>query len=104
MSNFISKLFGSDKTDFNELVKGGALLLDVRTPNEYARDHIDGAVNIPVDQLSQQLNQLKDKNRHIITYCASGNRSAKAKIILDSSGYINVHDGGGFHSLINKIK
>jgi len=104
MFNSISKLFGSDTTDFNKLVKEGAIILDVRTNKEYYNGHIEGAMNIAVDELIQELNQLKDKNKPIITYCASGNRSAKAKKILESSGYTNVHDGGGFQSLNNKIQ
>jgi rhodanese-related sulfurtransferase len=104
MFNSISKLFGADATDFKKLVKEGAIILDVRTNKEYYNGHIEGAMNISVDELIQELNQLKDKNKPIITYCASGNRSAKAKKILESSGYTNVHDGGGFQSLNNKIQ
>ena len=63
------------KTDFAELKKNGAIILDVRSPAEYAGGHIEGSKNIPVDKLKGNLNFLNDKNKAIITCCASGMRS-----------------------------
>jgi len=91
------------KTDFAELVNQGAIILDVRSKGEYAGGHIKGSINIPVDQLSGDLNKLKDKNKVIITCCASGMRSASAKGILTSNGFTNVHNGGGWQGLKYKI-
>ena len=85
--------------DYAQLVKEGAIILDVRSKGEFAGGHIKGAINIPVDALSANLGQLKDKNRTIITCCASGMRSASAKSILQSKGYTTVHNGGGWASL-----
>jgi rhodanese-related sulfurtransferase len=84
-------------------MKNGAVILDVRSKGEYAGGHIKGSMNIPVDQLSGNLSKLKDKNNPIITYCASGMRSASAKSILKSNGYTEVHNGGSWYSLKNKI-
>lgn len=71
----IKRLLGfGPGTDFAELVKQGAMILDVRSKGEYATGHIKGSVNIPVDQLGNNLSKLKDKNRTIITCCASGMR------------------------------
>ncbi len=81
----------------------GAVILDVRTKNEYAGGHIKGSVNIPLDQLSNNLDKLKDKNKPVITCCASGARSASAMRILKTNGYTNVQNGGGWSSLKNKI-
>ena len=92
------------KVDFAQLVKEGAIILDVRSKGEYASGNIKGSINISVDQLSNNLGKLKDKNKTIITCCASGMRSASAKSILKSNGYINVHNGGGWMSLQNKIR
>ncbi|MCE9538159.1 MAG: rhodanese-like domain-containing protein [Bacteroidetes bacterium] len=86
------------------LKKQGAVILDVRSNGEYSGGHIKGSINIPVDQLSKNLSKLKDKNKPIITVCASGMRSASAKSILKSNGYTQVHNGGGWGSLQNKIK
>ncbi len=104
MLNAIKKLFGiKPAADFAVLVKEGAIILDVRSKSEFAGGHIKGSINISVDQLSKNLAQLKDKNKTIITCCASGMRSASAKSILKSNGYANVYNGGGWSSLQNKL-
>lgn len=104
MINTIKQLFGlGPKVDYAELVKQGAIILDVRSKGEYAGGHIKGSVNISVDTLSNNLSKLKDKNKPIITCCASGMRSASAKSILISGGYTSVFNGGGWNSLQNKL-
>ena len=97
----LSKLFGP-KADFAALVKAGATILDVRTPEEFKRGHIKGAVNIPLQNLHNQFNRL-NKDKTIITCCASGMRSASAKSMLKSAGFSDVHNGGGWMSLNSKI-
>jgi phage shock protein E len=91
------------KVDYAQLVKEGAIVLDVRSKGEYAGGHIKGSINISVDTLSNNLSKLKDKNKPIITCCASGMRSASAKGILKSNGYTQVYNGGGWSSLQNKL-
>lgn len=104
MINALKQLFGfGPKVDYNNLVKQGAIILDVRSKGEYAGGHIKGSINISVDTLSSDLAKLKDKNKTIITCCASGMRSASAKSILKSNGYSQVYNGGGWSSLQNKI-
>ena len=104
MINTLKQLFGfGPKTDYADLVKQGAIILDVRSKGEYSGGHINGSINISVDTLSSNLSKLKDKNKTIITCCASGMRSASAKSILKSNGYTNVYNGGGWSNLKNKI-
>jgi rhodanese-related sulfurtransferase len=104
MLNAIKQLFGfGPKVDFAELVKNGAIILDVRSKSEYTGGHIKGSINISVETLSANLSKLKDKQKPIITCCASGMRSASAKSILKSSGYTEVHNGGSWMSLRNKL-
>ncbi|SEM11148.1 Rhodanese-related sulfurtransferase [Chryseobacterium taichungense] len=103
MLDAIKNLFGMDKTDYAALLKEGAVILDVRSISEYDGGHIKNSINIPVDQLQKNLSKLKDKNKPVITCCASGMRSASAKSILQNNGYKNVHNGGGWMSLNNKI-
>jgi phage shock protein E len=104
MINAIKNLFGmGPKVDYAELVKKGAIILDVRSKGEFNGGHIKGAINIPVDSLSSNLGKLKDKKKPIITCCASGMRSASARGILKSNGYEEVHNGGGWMSLQNKL-
>lgn len=105
MIQILKNLLGfGPKIDYAELVKQGAVILDVRSTGEYASGHINGSINIPVDRLSSNLSQLKDKSKPIITCCASGMRSASAKSILKSNGYTQVHNGGGWSSLQYKLK
>lgn len=105
MISAIKKLLGiSPKADLNELAKQGAIILDVRTKSEYGSGHIRGSINIPVEQLLKNLNKLKDKKRPVITCCESGMRSYSAKGILKSNGFINVHNGGSWLSLNNKLR
>ncbi|WP_243349063.1 rhodanese-like domain-containing protein [Parabacteroides sp. FAFU027] len=105
MLNTIKQLLGfGPKVDYAELVKQGAIVLDVRTKGEYAGGHIKGSINISVDALSANLGKLKDKNKPIITCCASGMRSASAKSLLKSRGYREVYNGGSWMSLQNKLR
>ena len=104
MFDSIKNLFGIEKVDYLQLMAEGAIILDVRSSGEFAGGHIEGSVNIPVNRLAENLNKLKQKNNPIITCCASGMRSATAKSILESNGYLNVHNGGSWLSLNQKIK
>ena len=103
MFDSIKELFGLEKTDYAQLVKEGAIILDVRSTGEFAGGHIKGSINISVDQLAKQLHKLKDKSKPVITCCASGMRSAAAKNILKSNGFAEVYNGGGWMSLQNKL-
>ena len=105
MIQTIKNLFGiGPKVDYAGLVKQGAIILDVRSKGEYLGGNIKGSINISVDTLSDNLSKLKEKNKPIITCCASGMRSASAKNILKSNGYTQVHNGGSWYSLQNKIR
>lgn len=104
MITTLKKIFGiGPSINFSELIQQGALIIDVRSKAEFNGGHIKGAINIPVNVLTSHLGQLKDKNQPIITCCASGMRSASAKNILQSNGYKNVYNGGGWSSLQNKL-
>ncbi len=104
MIGALKQLFGiGPKVDLAELVKQGAVIVDVRTKGEYAGGAIKNSINIPLDQLSKNLSKFKDKNAPIITCCASGMRSASAKGVLKANGFTNVHNGGGWMSLRSKI-
>ena len=81
-------------SEARSLVAKGALLLDVRTPGEFAGGHIEGAVNIPVQELEQRLVELGDKARPIVVYCRSGVRSSRAASMLKGAGHSATHDLG----------
>ena len=103
MFESIIRLFAKEKTDYAQLVKDGAVILDVRTKGEFASGHIRGSVNIAAEQLGNNLHKLKNKTKPIITCCESGMRSSVAKNILKSNGYTNVYNGGGINRLQNKL-
>jgi phage shock protein E len=95
--NFLELIFGK-KVNLQEVISNGAVILDVRTKGEYQSGHIRNSINIPVDKLPQNIKKL-DKNKPIITCCASGSRSASARRILKSNGFEQVYNGGAWYSL-----
>ena len=77
----------------------GYILLDVRTPEEFADKHIPGAVNIPNETIAaEEIPELPDKDQLILVYCRSGNRSKQASEKLADMGYTNVVEFGGINS------
>jgi phage shock protein E len=87
-----AELLGSD---LRALISGGALIVDVRTPAEFAGGHVKGAVNVPHDQVTARLEAFgADKNRQIVVYCRSGRRSGLAQAALSAAGYTRVVNGG----------
>lgn len=100
---FLSNLFGGGpKVDLKEMVKQGAMIVDVRTPAEYQGGHIKGSINIPLQILDKNIAKLK-KDKPVITCCASGMRSGSAKSLLKNKGF-DVHNGGGWNSLQSKLR
>ena len=87
-------------------VAKGALMVDVRTPEEFASGHIDGAINIPYDQIEAKRSALDKvkKDENILVYCRSGRRSEIARQSLNKLGFKNVQNGGGIDGLIAKIR
>lgn len=73
---------------------GDHILIDVRTPEEYATGHIADSVNIPLDVLGARMSEIP-RNGPVVLYCRSGNRSATAINILDAAGYSDLYDLGG---------
>jgi rhodanese-related sulfurtransferase len=80
-----------------ELVARGAVLLDVRTPDEFGAEHLPGAVNIPLQQLALRVAEIGAQERTVVVYCRSGRRSAEATSLLRQRGFRDVHDLGALH-------
>ena len=99
----LSVLFGNNKIDFKSLVdKDGALIVDVRSPQEFAYGHIDGSVNIPLDTIASKVAFLSTGGKPVITCCRSGARSGMAEKILKAAG-VEVYNGGAWDNLRRKI-
>lgn len=104
MIGLIKKLFGgAPATDYAELIKNGAQIIDVRTRQEYATGNVKGSINIPLNELQANLKKIK-KDKPVITCCASGMRSSSARGILKSNGYTEVYNGGGWSGLQSKLR
>ena len=69
-------------------------LLDVRTPEEFASGHLEGAANINVQELARRLSEIP-RDQPVVLYCRSGNRSAQAAQMLQAAGFTSVYDLGG---------
>lgn len=94
------KVVNVNKDKAVELINDGALLIDVRSLMEYNQEHIDGAINIDVQEILNMTDSLVyenaniSKDKKIIVYCRSGSRSSSAAAKLIELGYKNVYDLG----------
>ena len=78
--------------------ESGYVILDVRTPEEFADKHIPGAINIPNEAIgTEEIPELPDKDQLILVYCRSGNRSKQASEKLVALGYTNIVEFGGIN-------
>lgn len=78
-------------------------LLDVRTPEEFAEEHIEGATLIPLDVLNDSLGKLQGvKEKKIVVYCKSGMRSVAASRILANNGFVPLNLEGGINEWKNE--
>jgi phage shock protein E len=95
--NFIKNLFGKS-TDLRALLQEGAVVIDVRSPLEYATGHMKGSRNIPLEKLSERFEEIRKLNKPVITVCRSGMRSNTASSFLKGKG-LNAVNGGPWTSL-----
>ncbi len=99
MMNLLKSLFGgTNTTDLKEKIIDGAIVVDVRTPGEFAGGHAKNAKNIPLDALPAQLSQIQSWKKPVVVCCASGMRSSRAKSLLAAKG-IEVYDAGPWNNL-----
>lgn len=83
-----------------DVAESNVVYVDVRTPEEYAAGHVEGAILIPHTEMAQRYTELEQyRDREIVVYCRSGRRSGIAKGILEDEGFDNVTNGGGFSEL-----
>lgn len=89
----------TDGNSLSEILSDNPFLVDVRSKDEFNSGSCKGAVNIPVDQIQNQLSKFKDK-KNIVVFCRSGMRSSQAKSILERNGINNVTNGGGLTNVL----
>ncbi|MFT5788463.1 MAG: phage shock protein E [Shewanella sp.] len=86
-------------------IDAGALVVDVRTAEEFAQGHLPNAINIPFEQITTVFADKKiAKDQAVVLYCRSGRRSGIANDALISAGYSNTYNGGGYQMLIQQPK
>ena len=95
--------------DINEGVKEcrsteGAVLLDVRTPEEYKEGHIPGCTSLPLQEIQKAPEMFPDKDVPLFVYCLSGARSQRAAAFLSGMGYTNARNIGGIDSWTGEIE
>lgn len=104
MLEILKKIFGAGTTiNYKELMMKGAQIIDVRTPEEFVGGHIKGSLNIPLQVLEKRMSGI-NKDKPVITCCASGRRSGSAKRILLANGFTDVYNGGGWSGLQKNIR
>ena len=86
-----------------QTTKNETFYVDVRTTAEFAQGSVKGAINIPLDQIENQLAKFKGK-KNIVVFCRSGNRSSQAKVILEQNGFTNIKNGGSWEDVNAKLK
>ncbi len=82
-----------------DMIKSGAKILDVRSPEEFDDEHYANAINIPVNEIQARLAELGEKSSPLVLYCATGSRSAYAARILAMSGFKKVINAGGLYDM-----
>ena len=95
--------------DINQGVKeyratDGAVLLDVRTPDEYRQGHIPGSKNVPLQSIDKVADMIEGKATPIFVHCLSGARSRQVTAILQQMGYNNVKNIGGISAYTGKVE
>ena len=95
--------------DINQGVKefsatDGAVLLDVRTPDEYRQGHIPGSKNVPLQSIDRVNAVVENKGTPIFVHCLSGARSSQATAILQQMGYTKVKNIGGISAYAGKVE
>lgn len=102
MFGLIKNMFSENNNKELKGIVNNAFLVDVRTPTEFAEGNVPGSVNIPLDQVQNQLSKFKN-HENIVVFCRSGNRSGQAKAILEQNGFTNVVNGGTWQQ-VNAVK
>ncbi|MDO8998645.1 MAG: rhodanese-like domain-containing protein [Bacteroidota bacterium] len=103
MLSIFKNLFKSNSVDLSQLIKEGAVVIDVRSKAEFSSGHVKGSVNIPLENIGSNSDKLK-KHNHIIVCCRSGNRSGMAQRTLQAKGFKNVTNGGSWQNVNKHIK
>ncbi len=87
-----------------DALKKGAIIIDVRTVNEYDGGRVPESLNIPLDRLAASVQRIKQMNRPVIFCCESGRRSSKAVQLMKENGLKEVYNGGSWMQMLKLLK
>ena len=95
---------GIGNSKIKNALRHGAIVIDVRTPQEFDRGKVPESINIPIDRIAANAARIKGMNRPVIFCCESGNRSSNAVNIMKSKGLKEVYNGGSWYTIIKMLK
>ena len=93
----------ANSKSLKQVISEGAFLVDVRTPAEFSSGSIEGAVNIPLDEIQDRVHEFQGK-KGVVVFCRTGNRSSTAKRILEKQGIPDVYNGINTTYIKNEMK
>jgi phage shock protein E len=96
--------FGLGGSKVKDALRRGAIIIDVRTPQEFDQGKVPGSINIPVDRIAANTERIKSMNRPVVFCCASGMRSSNAASIMKGKGLKEVYNGGSWYSVLKTLK
>lgn len=104
MFGLLKKLFGGSNEALELALTEGALIVDVRTPQEFSSGNVPGSINIPLQVIGGKINEIKKKanGKTVVVCCASGMRSGSAKTILAQAG-LSVVNGGSWFTVLKAV-
>ena len=94
--------FGGSK--IKDALRRGAIVIDVRTPQEFDQGKVPESINIPVDRIAANAERIKSMNRPVVFCCASGMRSGNAVSIMKAKGLKEVFNGGSWYHVLKILK
>jgi phage shock protein E len=100
----ILSFLGFGKGKIKAALQQDAVIIDVRTVNEYDGGKIPGSINIPVDRIAGNIDRIKAMNKPIVCCCASGMRSSMAVSQLKAKGIKNVYNGGNWTKVMKILQ
>lgn len=103
MMGLLDIFFGDNSKKISNALSENGTIIDVRTPAEFNMGNIKGSINIPLDKISAKSKKIQSMRKPIVVCCASGSRSATAKMMIKSSGVEEVFNGGSWQK-VQKLK
>lgn len=97
-------LLGFGKNKLKDILAKGAIVIDVRTANEFDRGKVPDSINIPLDRIAANSEQIRNYNRPVVCVCTSGSRSGQAVKLLKTAGIKEVYNGGNWMTVLELLR